>query len=116
VDGQDIMAWVTQGTIADRTKEHLGKSDLGVIMLRRLFLQQMAKVERGQDPLGVVRDAEANRVIVLPQEKDKFGAGEDFATEFIETGSVRYSPLKEAILALYGRAAALRAGVGASGA
>ena len=116
VDGQDIMAWVTQGAIADRTKEHLGKSDLGVIMLRRLFLQQIARVERGQDPLGVVRDAEQNRVIVLPQEKDKFGAGEDFATEFIETGSVRYSPQKDAIRALYQRATAQNARVGAPGA
>jgi 5,5'-dehydrodivanillate O-demethylase len=63
--------------------------------------------------LGVVRDAEQNRVIVLPQEKDKFGAGEDFATEFIETGSVRYSPQKDAIRALYERATAR---VGAPGA
>ena len=35
VDGQDFMAWETQGPIADRTREHLTSSDHGVIMLRR---------------------------------------------------------------------------------
>jgi 5,5'-dehydrodivanillate O-demethylase oxygenase subunit len=105
IDGQDIMAWVTQGEVADRSREHLGKSDMGVILLRRLFLEQIAKVERGEDPLGVIRSEADNQVIVLPQEKNKFGAGVEFATEFVETGSVRYSPQKDLILSLYREAA-----------
>src|SRR3954469_6821270 len=36
VDGQDMMAWVTQGPIADRTRENLGSSDKGVAMYRRV--------------------------------------------------------------------------------
>jgi 5,5'-dehydrodivanillate O-demethylase len=28
VEGQDMMAWVTQGPITDRTVEHLGRSDV----------------------------------------------------------------------------------------
>ena len=31
IDAQDIMAWVTQGAIADRTKENLGVSDRGIV-------------------------------------------------------------------------------------
>jgi 5,5'-dehydrodivanillate O-demethylase len=102
IDGQDIMAWVTQGTIADRTREHLGKSDLGVILLRRLFMEQMAMVERGEDPLGVIRDPERNRLIELPQERDKFGVSEhEFISQWMATGSLRYSPQRDAILALF---------------
>ena len=42
VEGQDMMAWVTQGPITDRTVEHLGRSDIGVTMLRRMFKEQMS--------------------------------------------------------------------------
>jgi hypothetical protein len=40
VDGQDIVAWITQGRISDRSREHLGRSDLGVILLRKLYAQE----------------------------------------------------------------------------
>lgn len=101
VDGQDIMAWVTQGEIADRSREHLGKSDLGVITLRRLYQEQMDRVEAGDDPICTYRDPDSNTVIELPQEKDKFGGGEAFRTEFLEGGQTRYSPLKGQIEELF---------------
>ena len=50
IEGQDVMAWVSQGRIADRTSEHIGKSDIGVIMIRRMFKAQMARVEAGRTP------------------------------------------------------------------
>lgn len=53
---QDHMAWETQGPIADRTHEHLSYSDRGVALLRRTVLEQIQKVSRGEDPLGVIRD------------------------------------------------------------
>jgi 5,5'-dehydrodivanillate O-demethylase len=99
IEGQDIMTWVTQGSIADRAQEHLGKSDTGVALLRRTFKENMAKVERGEDPLGVIR--EPHEVIELPCERNKFGSGDEFATEWLEMGSSRYSPEKDAINALY---------------
>jgi 5,5'-dehydrodivanillate O-demethylase len=113
VEGQDIMAWVTQGPIADRTVEHLGKSDIGVTMLRRMFKEQLARVEAGEDPLGVVRTPHAR--IDLPCEKDKFGAGAEFALQWIDRGSGRYSPLAEQLRQLHIDAAAARerAAVGA---
>ena len=60
VDGQDICAWVTQGAIADRTREHLGRSDLGVIMLRKLYFEQMERVEASRDPICTYRDPDRN--------------------------------------------------------
>jgi 5,5'-dehydrodivanillate O-demethylase len=113
VEGQDVMAWVSQGAITDRSQEHLGRSDQGVAMLRKMFKEAMAAVEEGEDPPGVVR--EKHDVIHLPCEKDKFGAGTTFIDAWINGGSMRYSPIREQLLALHHEAAAARekAGSGA---
>ncbi|MGG2201001.1 Rieske 2Fe-2S domain-containing protein [Paenibacillus validus] len=75
IDGQDMMAWITQGEIADRTAERLGTSDKGIIMYRQMLLKELAKIERGEDPLCTFRDPEKNQIIELPQEEDKFSEG-----------------------------------------
>jgi len=63
---QDFVAWVGQGTVADRTQEHLGESDRGVIMMRRRILEDAERVARGEEPKAVIRDAEKNRCLRLP--------------------------------------------------
>jgi len=65
---QDQMAWETQGPIADRTKEHLGESDRGIIMFRKLLREQIQTVENGQDPVGTNRDPANDEVIRLIHE------------------------------------------------
>ena len=55
---QDHMAWETQGPIADRSLEHLSFSDRGIALYRKLMLEQLASVERGEDPMSVQRDPE----------------------------------------------------------
>lgn len=103
-DGQDMMAWITPGPIFDRTTERLGKSDIGVIMLRRVLQQQIRGIENGEDPIGTVRDPAVNNVpggILLPQETNKHGHGGEFRTDSILRGSVRYSPNRDALLELY---------------
>jgi len=57
---QDMLAWVEQGPISDRTSEHLATSDKGVILYHRLLNEQMDRVERGEEPMAVVRDPEEN--------------------------------------------------------
>jgi 5,5'-dehydrodivanillate O-demethylase oxygenase subunit len=69
VNGQDMMAWLTQGPISDRTTERLGTSDKGVILYRSVLLEQIEKVERGEDPLGVIRDEARNQMIEVPRER-----------------------------------------------
>src|SRR5919199_1606812 len=64
IPGQDMMAWVTQGPISDRTTERLGTSDRGIILYRSLLLEQIEKVERGEDPLGVIRDPAKNEPFI----------------------------------------------------
>lgn len=60
--GQDLVMWHSQGEIADRTKEHLGRGDAGVILYRKLLAEQIKIVEEGE-PINTFRDPEANRSI-----------------------------------------------------
>ena len=53
---QDHMAWETQGPIADRSIENLSFSDRGVAFLRKVAREEIAKVQRGEDPISVSRD------------------------------------------------------------
>jgi 5,5'-dehydrodivanillate O-demethylase len=75
VAGQDIMCWVTQGAIADRTEERLGTSDKGVIFYRQLLQEQLNKIQKGEDPLAVLRDPDKNVCINLPLEEKKAHKG-----------------------------------------
>jgi 5,5'-dehydrodivanillate O-demethylase oxygenase subunit len=66
VMNQDFVAWTGQGTIADRTKEHLGESDRGVIMMRKRMLDDAELVARGGEPKALIRDAQSNTCVQLP--------------------------------------------------
>ena len=70
---QDAMAWETQGAPTDRTQEHLGVGDEGVILLRKLLREQIEIVKRGGDPLGVVRDPSKNRLIEFDVINERIG-------------------------------------------
>jgi 5,5'-dehydrodivanillate O-demethylase len=54
---QDMVVWETQGPRADRENERLATSDAGIVMLRELMFQEIEKVQRGLDPMGVIRDS-----------------------------------------------------------
>ena len=56
---QDAHAWISQGPITDRTQEHLGRTDLPIVFMRRQFEEQMRIVEDGGDPMNVFRDPES---------------------------------------------------------
>ena len=60
---QDLMAWETQGSVADRSVEMLGASDRGIVLLRRLLKEQISLVQQGGEPVGVIRDPGLNDVI-----------------------------------------------------
>ena len=53
---QDIVMWETQGPISNRPGERLATSDKGIVMLRELMFAEIAKVNQGLDPMGVIRD------------------------------------------------------------
>jgi 5,5'-dehydrodivanillate O-demethylase len=75
VMNQDFIAWVGQGTIADRTKEHLSSGDRGVILLRQRFLDDLAAIERGADPKAIIRDPAVNVCVPLPVAERRYLTG-----------------------------------------
>jgi 5,5'-dehydrodivanillate O-demethylase len=70
---QDAMAWETQGAPTDRTQEHLGVGDEGIILLRKILREQIEIVRRGGEPLGVVRDAGKNHLIEFDVINERVG-------------------------------------------
>jgi 5,5'-dehydrodivanillate O-demethylase len=66
VINQDIVAWAGQGTIADRTRENLRSSDIGITMMRQRFFAELEAIKQGRDPWGVIRDKERAQGIELP--------------------------------------------------
>lgn len=70
---QDAMAWETQGAPTDRTQEHLGVGDEGIIIFRKLLREQIDIVQRGGEPLGLVRDPIKNRLIEFDVINERVG-------------------------------------------
>jgi 5,5'-dehydrodivanillate O-demethylase len=66
VMNQDFITWVGQGRVADRSKEYLGPSDRGIVMMRRRFLNDIEAVRQGKTPKAIIRDPAVNRAIALP--------------------------------------------------
>ena len=66
VVGQDQLAWIIQGAISDRPTEHLGVTDIGIIMFRNMLEEQMQVVADGGEPVNVHR--EEKDIIYLPTE------------------------------------------------
>ena len=123
---QDMMAWVTQGQIADRTVEHLGGSDRGVMLYRKVFEENLRRIEAGEDPMFVYRDddhADVINILVDTVEAAKEGLGfqrrrgeaeqilsREWAwmndpdpakmLEVLQQGQNRYSPIHQEIIDL----------------
>ena len=106
--GQDIMMWITQGYVSDRTQERLGMSDKGIIMYRQMLLDNLKKMQRGEEPMNVFRDPAKNVSLELPTEywylQTQRGNG---ANQLNRTGGAsKYSPvLAEAVRKLKGEEA-----------
>ena len=91
--GQDIVAWITQGSITNRTLENLGRSDKGVVLYRRMLRDAMQAVANGQDPKNVFRDPSLKR-IDLAIEKNKLGrVGANVVTGMRSGNTTKYSPI-----------------------
>ena len=79
---QDSMATESMGAIMNRTKEHLGTSDLAIIMYRRQLLKLARDLEQGKEPFAArggelfhvrsldVVDSSAELDVVLKQHEE----------------------------------------------
>jgi hypothetical protein len=57
----DAFATSSQGTIQDRSDEHLVSSDKVIIAARKLLEKAIRDVQEGRDPAHVARDPSQNR-------------------------------------------------------
>ncbi len=93
--GQDIVAWITQGAIADRERENLGRSDVGIILYRKQLEDAIRIVEDGGDPMNVSRTPQGP--IALEVESNKLGvAGGSLAAKDAgdrQGNTTKYSPI-----------------------
>jgi phthalate 4,5-dioxygenase oxygenase subunit len=53
VNSQDFAVVESMGPIVDRSREHLGASDLAVIRMRRRMLEAVRAFRAGAEPLGL---------------------------------------------------------------
>jgi len=106
--GQDIMMWITQGYVADRTQERLSLSDRGINLYRKLLMSNLQKVQRGEDPMNVFRDVEDNEYHELPSEYWQLSAESARRGDLNRSGGAsKYSPVIAEALRRTGREAAL---------
>jgi hypothetical protein len=56
----DAFATETPGAIHDRSREHLGTTDVCITAARRLLLQSIEEVQAGREPIHVIRDPSQN--------------------------------------------------------
>jgi 5,5'-dehydrodivanillate O-demethylase len=62
---------VGQGRIADRTKENIGPSDLGIVMIRKRLFEELEAVAQGRDPKAILRDPNVAKCVELPYFQEK---------------------------------------------
>jgi 5,5'-dehydrodivanillate O-demethylase len=71
VINQDIIGWVGQGRIADRSKETLSASDLGIAMMRKRYFEEIDAIGKGKEPKGTIRNPNVASCVALPNMERK---------------------------------------------
>ena len=97
---QDIVAWRTQGDIADRTAEHLNSTDRGITLFRRMLVRELGKIAAGEDPMLVNRDPANDRPLDLPIEFEKAHYSEGFAHQ-LRARVWKYAGINDELLAAF---------------
>lgn len=71
---QDIAMWVTMGSIADRTAEKLGSSDLAIIEFRKQMVKAARDMERDGEIIGLGKNSVPEDICsyqaIFPREQD----------------------------------------------
>ena len=78
INVHDQWAVESMGAIQDRTQEHLGKTDVGIIRYRRMLRDAIAKVKAGQGDALPMRGAVDPATVFGPLSNDAIADGPDW--------------------------------------
>jgi hypothetical protein len=62
---QDLWATEGQGSIQNRTREHLMPSDQAVLASRKILVKAIRDLQEGREPANVARDAQKNQFPIV---------------------------------------------------
>jgi phthalate 4,5-dioxygenase oxygenase subunit len=88
INVHDQFACESMGPIQDRGREHLGSTDKGIVLYRRLLVDAIRRNAAGERPLMVLDDAQA-RALTGPGAIDGIGPGADWEAYWKETDALR---------------------------
>jgi len=88
INVHDQFACESMGPVQDRGREHLGSTDKGIVLYRRLLVDAIRKNAAGERPLMVLDDAQA-RTLSGPAAIDGIGPGGDWEAYWQETDARR---------------------------
>jgi 5,5'-dehydrodivanillate O-demethylase oxygenase subunit len=102
---RDMVLWVSQGDMLDRTREHLSEGDRGVELYRRMLQHQVAIVEDGGDPINTFRAGSQMKpsIDLKPNGNEATLPLPSFDPSTKRAGVERYSPEFRKIQRLYRR-------------
>jgi 5,5'-dehydrodivanillate O-demethylase len=92
---QDLMAWETQGEIANRSDELLGASDKGILMFRKLLREQIEAVQAGKEPVGTNHDPALNDIISFSVSQGQAALTEELSPDRMTAGQQSAVPLSQ---------------------
>ena len=88
IPNQDIAMWESMGPISDRSKEHVGVSDIAVNAFRRLMVDAARAVHEGKSAIGTTEPRVQHASIssfegVVPKSTDwrSLGGGSEASRE-----------------------------------
>lgn len=87
----DMVMWHARGPIVDRSTEELDESDRGMVLHRRLLQENIDAVQRGEDPLGIIRDPARNVCVRLTG--DAYTGQRQRAAQNFGNPADRYDPV-----------------------
>jgi len=79
---EDACATESMGPICDRSREHLGISDKGIIELRRFLFDAVKSIQKGEEPPHLVYDPSKNEFPHIDAVRKTLPPGQDWRDHF----------------------------------
>lgn len=89
INVHDQWAVESMGPIQDRTQEHLGKTDVGIIRYRRMLRAAIAALKEGREEALPMKNGVDVTALTGPVSNDSLATGDDLAAATAESDAAR---------------------------